>query len=377
MKRERETITNIEERKGYRKTQSTRKLNAKSKRAKMTLDRLHESKITTLADKNSELKEDLSKAGDVVTSLMANAKVQQELSNVNTKLVDELKIMKKQLKSMQSMMLFQGECHLILQEMKRLHIRAVFKEWKVLKAYDCSSIGAFKTSTVKALHFVLDEEKQEYFPSPSGIDRARKLLDDYAMQKIGCERRATKYGEVYYMDFDRTIRLLLKATGLYEKVQKTSVSLSFTADGALLMKTRTHVSCGVKVTDVDGKHPIAGLRLMSSCEDDDYDEESTIKCMQSRELCAILVMADAKDSKELYYDVFSEFYEYSEKLRQFCMPARDGEPALQPFIVSHPQDMKSAQTVARRGGCCKTKAYFCHLCSCTKHQLTSYNIGNQ
>jgi hypothetical protein len=63
------------------------------------------------------------------------------------------------IEAMESEMLLQGECRIILQEMKWLHIHAVFKEWKVLKSYDCSSIGAFKNSTVKALHSVLDEEK--------------------------------------------------------------------------------------------------------------------------------------------------------------------------------------------------------------------------
>jgi hypothetical protein len=57
-------------------------------------------------------------------------------------------------------------------------------------------------------------KKKVYFPSLSDIDRTRTLLDDYAMKKIGCERRATKYS-FYYMDFDQMIRLLLKATGLY------------------------------------------------------------------------------------------------------------------------------------------------------------------
>jgi len=146
----------------------------------------------------------------------------------------------------------------------------------------------------------------------------------------------------------------LKATTLYEKAQRTSVSIAFTADGALLMKSRTHISCGVKITDVDGKHPITGLPLMATADDEDYDEENSIRCMQSQELCAILVMADAKDSKELYNDVFRDFYDYSESLRLYGMPARDGEPALQPFLVSHPQDMKTAQTVSGRGGCCKT-----------------------
>jgi hypothetical protein len=42
-----------------------------------------------------------------------------------------------------------------------------------LKAFDCSLIGAFKTSTIKALNSVLDEGKIGLFPSPSAIDRAR------------------------------------------------------------------------------------------------------------------------------------------------------------------------------------------------------------
>ncbi len=46
----------------------------------------------------------------------------------------------------------------LLNEMKHLYVHQIFKEWKVLKAFDCSSIGAFETSTVKALHSVSDED---------------------------------------------------------------------------------------------------------------------------------------------------------------------------------------------------------------------------
>jgi len=38
--------------------------------------------------------------------------------------------------------------------------------------------------------------------------------------------------------------------------------------------------------------------------------------------------------------------------------------------------MKSSQTVSNKGGNCKMKNFFCHLCSCTKHQLVSYTVGN-
>jgi hypothetical protein len=91
--------------------------------------------------------------------------------------------------------------------------------------------------------------------------------------------------------------------------------------------------------------------------------------------CAILVMADTKDSKELYSNVFKEFYEYSDKLCQLGMDAAVSEPALKPFIVTHPKDMKSAQTVSNKGGNCKMKTYFCYLCSYQKDELVSYKVG--
>ncbi len=270
--------------------------------------------------------------------------------------------------------MWKGEGLKIINKMKRLHVRQIFKEWKLLKAFDCSSVGAFKTSTLQAMHSVLDEDNIGLFPSASSVDRCRKLLDMHGKNLVGYERKVTKYGEVYYMNFDNVIRLLLKATGLYSKAQHSNVSIAFTADGAALMKSRTHVSCGVKVTDVDGVHPLTRMPL-TNVSDEMEGNGTCFNMVQSWELCVILVMADAKDSKALYNDVFKEFYQYSEKLRQFGMEATDTEPALKPFIVTHPQDMKSAQTVSNKGGNCKMKTYFCHLCSCRKDELVRYKFG--
>jgi hypothetical protein len=254
------------------------------------------------------------------------------------------------LDAISSGMLFSGEGVKLLHELHRQYVRHIFKEWKLVKAYDCSSIGAFKTATIKALHSVLDESKIGLFPSPSSNDRARAKLDEHCQNISGCERKMTKYGEVYFINFDNAIHLLLKATGLYDKAQRTNVSLAFTADGAALTKSRTHVSCGVKVTDPDGKHPITGLPLMCIDVDEDCDDDDGGKTiynfMQSRELCTILVIADAHDSKELYYDVFKDFFKCVEKLGEHGMDASNGEPKLQPFIISYPQDMKSAQITA-------------------------------
>jgi len=60
-----------------------------------------------------------------------------------------------------------GEGLKVINEIKRMHFREVFKEWKLLKAFDCSSVGAFKTSTLQAMHSVLDEHNNGLFPSAS------------------------------------------------------------------------------------------------------------------------------------------------------------------------------------------------------------------
>ncbi len=58
------------------------------------------------------------------------------------------------------------------------------------------------------------------------MDKCRKLLDDHGHKLVGCERKDTKYGEVYCLNFDNVICLLLKATGLYVKAQKMIVSIA-------------------------------------------------------------------------------------------------------------------------------------------------------
>jgi len=277
--------------------------------------------------------------------------------------------------ALSSGLIFGGEGVELLNKLHINYIRHIFKPWKMVKAYDCSLIGAFKTATIKALHSVLDDGKVGMFPSTSSIDQTRKILDDYCMEVIGCERKVTRHGEVYVIHHERAIRLLLKATGLYEKAQRTQVSLAFTADGAALRKSWMHVSCGIKITDPDGRHPITGLPLVENVVDEDEGEKSIYNCIQSRELCTILVIADARDSKELYYDVFRDFFDYALHIGNHGIAASDDGPQLQPFLVSFPQDMKSAQITSKKGGCCKTKKFFCHLCACTKNNLVSFNVG--
>ncbi len=88
------------------------------------------------------------------------------------------------------------------------------------------------------------------------------------------------------------------------------------------------------------------------------------------------MIADARDSKELYEDVFKEFYQWGEKLRLEGLPASNYGAALQPFHVTHTADMKAAWVLSSKGGGCKTKNFFCHLCPCSKSTLLSYKIAD-
>jgi len=116
-----------------------------------------------------------------------------------------------------------------------------------MKAGDISSVGAFKTSTIKALNEVINHERLVLFPSASSVDRPRAKLDQYAFEVIGYERRKTVYG-FFFLNFEKALRYLLKACQLDDLATKESVKISLSIDGADLFKDRAHVSAGDKIT---------------------------------------------------------------------------------------------------------------------------------
>ncbi len=112
--------------------------------------------------------------------------------------------------------LFKGEAASALSELMKHRICELFRPWKLVKAGDVSSAGSFKTSTINALRNIIDENKEQLFPSPTTVNRSRSLLDQYASDLIGYERKETKYGEVYFINFEPALRHLLKACQLHD-----------------------------------------------------------------------------------------------------------------------------------------------------------------
>jgi hypothetical protein len=68
-------------------------------------------------------------------------------------------------------------------------------------------------------------------------------------------------------------------------------------------------------------------------------------------VCCVMIIADAKDNKHLYEDVFKEYYEWGEKLRLEGLPESELGPKLMPFNVTHTPDLKGAWFLCGRGGC--------------------------
>ena len=207
--------------------------------------------------------------------------------------------------------LFNGEAAKMLNEKIRAYIRNLFRPWRLVKAADVAAMGAFKSSTINALRDVVDENDEDLFPSVSTVSRVRRLLDDHGSQLIGWTQVHTKYGEVFYLNFEKALRLLLKACKLHELATTTSVKLAITVDGADLFKGRTHVSTGIKITDERGVHPVTKQPFAVSNVEEECIE--FIK-LQSSDVCCIMMIADAVDSKHLYEDVLRDFYDWGNNL---------------------------------------------------------------
>jgi len=117
--------------------------------------------------------------------------------------------------------------------------------------------------------------------------------------------------------------------------------------------------------------------FVPALENDVGDGTGYFKGIQSSEMCAICIMADAKDKSEMYSEVFAELYQFTDKLHRKGMAALEYGPALYPMEVSYPSNLKAIRNTSGRGGNCKKTNFFCHLCSATRRDLVKWREGNQ
>jgi hypothetical protein len=266
-------------------------------------------------------------------------------------------------------LLFSGGGLSTLESMHRDFVKNIFSPWKLVYASDMSPAGSFRTATVSGLSEFFDaadeydddegDKKQRMFPSTSKVSRERQALNKYAVSKVGLSRKDSKYGEIYFLDPERVIRLLLEAAGLSEIAQRESVHIAVTSDGANSFHNRTQISIGIKIVDTRAHHCKTKVPLfVRSLEDDVEDDPGYFRGVQSSEMCTVCIMADARDKSKMYAEVFKDFYKYTESLRKDGMPASEFGPYLPPFVITYPSDLKAIWTTSGRGGNCKKTNFF-------------------
>ena len=155
---------------------------------------------------------------------------------------------------------------------------------------------------------------------------------------------------------------MLDAAGLTEIAKNGPVSIAITTDGAN----------SFKVIDKHGHHCKTKMPLFVSFNDNEEDSNGRYQSVQSSEMCTILVMADTKDKSIMYPELFAEFYDDVDSLRQHGTAASgDDKLYLHPFNVKYPSDLKTIWTASGRGGNCKKTRFLCHVCSATSNDLVA------
>jgi hypothetical protein len=193
------------------------------------------------------------------------------------------------LSALQSEQLMKGEMCAALSTYPKKNIQNMFRPSRLLKACDLGPIGSFLTGTIECLRQVIDESKEGYFSSSTAVSRARIALDNHAFNLVGWTKENTRHGEVFFLNKEKLLRLLLKATNLHELARTESVKISMSIDGADLVRDHTHVSAGIKITDEHGIHPVTKQPLL--VVNDDGDE--MFVNVQSYHMCSIMIIADA------------------------------------------------------------------------------------
>jgi hypothetical protein len=215
-------------------------------------------------------------------------------------------------------LLFNGEGITLLEGMQRDYIRNKFLAWKLVYASDMSPASFFRTATVSGLTEFFDSTQSEHaaeskkkriFPSASKVSREHQALNNYAIRRVGSTRRESPYGEIYSLDPERVIRLLLEAAGLTEIAQREAVHIAVTSDGANTFHNWTQISIGIKIVDPRCHHCKTKMPLfVRSLENDIANDVGYFQGVQSSDMCTICIMADARDKSKMYSELFSDFY---------------------------------------------------------------------
>jgi hypothetical protein len=153
-------------------------------------------------------------------------------------------------------------------------------------------------------------------------------------------------------DFPKLLEFLLKLYKLdaaHRDLTQPAVEFSITLDGADSSRNISHVTAGIKINDPRAIDPASGIPI--GCDN--------LRKVQSRELCWPFQIIIAKDTKTLYANHFSDFFNFFQQVEE-----RGFGTYTRGFLISSPQDLSSLWKATGKGGVCKQKIFFCCCCAC-------------
>lgn len=273
--------------------------------------------------------------------------------------------------------LLDGEVQECMIDKVRNYLRThVFSPWKILKAMDLAGFN-LSLSGLEILRRV-DVGTSKYvrgiLPSKATMLRVARKLEAAADSLCpftmigrtdqqdgagnlddgdGADEEEDTFAEGFEFDPLKFTHLLLKSFGVLGVAKERQVELSLTSDGAQLTNTISQVAAGLKLNDIAIRDPFTHLLLLL------HEPDSLV---QSRNLCFILRVVIAKDSKKTLYGfrpLYGKF-ESGEIARALgCLP----------FKMAFPADMKLHWSALDKGGAAKVKENFCFICSCRSSTL--------
>ena len=260
----------------------------------------------------------------------------------------------------------------VLKEIAAPFIReSVFVPWKILCAMDLSPSGAFNYQGLETLREIEDLENCErgVLPCSSLVKRCAYELHRLGDECIPFKQVNCQLGELFQFDYERILRFMLKVFKIHEKAQCETVEFSFTLDGAVLTDHLSHLTAGLKVTDLDAVDPRTSIPI-SREEDGVFGR---IYSNQGRNYCFVLKSLLGKDMKAAYQE-FKDLIDFFDKVMQEGIPASKFDPVIKRLNIWSPQDMSSIWKCLNTGCGAKKRneTLFCHLCPCQSRDIVFF-----
>ena len=201
-------------------------------------------------------------------------------------------------------------------------------------------------------------------PSSSTVYAAKKVVEERADKLIPFQVFDQASGEGIRFEPMKLTEFILSAYGLSQKAKNVSIEMPLTYDGAQLTHKTSHVTMGLKVTDLQAINPRTKLPL------------GEMKEMNSPEHSHPFIMVIGKESNEMMKENFKYMFDFFKSASNCQEPQLFENPfsgKYKKFNLCVPADMSAHWKSGLPGGTAKRVKYFCNCCSNKSSEIATAN----